>query len=557
MIRFILSLFAPFRWIIEKMDADYNQFILILRLKLTLDDRRVNQYSRKKENEQGRTLIKQSIFQVLTGIFIGLFVVLIKSPFTFYYLSHTIIMVMMAMMIISEFTTILFDTSENAIIQPLPIRGNTVNLARNTHIFIYLLMTAFNLSVVSIVIACIKFGILSGLIFMVTIALNVLFTLFLSNILYLGIMRLASGEQLKNLLMYFQVVVAIIFMGAYQIGLRMVDKSVISNMQLPIHWYTYFLPPAFFSGLTEAISTLSFDISHLIFIAESLVVPPVAIFMTVKYLTPIFNRKLMDLDQGDRVSKVKTEKKGASLYYKVMSVLFVRNAEEKAAFKMMWKMTGRERQFKQTFLPSLGYILIMIIAPNIGKHQSLKEIIQSDQYLLVLYVIIFIGVTLCNSLSIGNNMASTWIFKSLPMGSLANLFKGSIKAAFAKFFIPFYTIMGTLLLVFWGIKILPDVIIAFLFIYLMTLLTYYLQEPVFPFTAEKKAAQGGSNAIKVFGFIAVTVVFGFLHQFMLHWFKGANLLLLPIYGGAIVYVNRIMVYQKITWKKVDRASNFS
>lgn len=557
MIRLILSLFIPFRWFIEKMGADYNQFILILRLKLTLDDRRVNQFSKRKENEQKSTLLKQSLFQIFMGAFFGLGVVLIKSPFTFYYFSHTLILVMMAMMIISQFTTILFDTSENAIIQPLPIKGNTVNLARNTHIFLYLLMTAFNLSVVSLVVGCIKFGILSGLIFLFTIILNVLFTLFLTNILYLGIMQLASGERLKNLFMYFQVIIAVIFMGAYQIGMHMVDKSQITNMFLHVHWYTYLMPPAFFSGLTEAISTLTFDTSHLIFIAEALIVPPLAIYFTVKYLTPMFNRKLMDLDQGDRVSKVKAERKANGLYYKIMSVLFVRQTEEKAAFKMMWKITSREREFKQTFLPSLGYILIMIIAPNIGKLKSLNELIQSDQYLLVLYVFIFIGITLCSSVSTGNNMGSTWIFKSLPMCSPANLFKGTIKAAFAKYFIPFYTIIGIILCSLWGIKILPDVIIVFLFIYLITLLTYYLQEPLFPFTAEKKATQGGSNTMKIIGLTLLTVVFGFLHQFMLHWFTGASLLLLPVFGGAIIYANRVMVYRNITWNAVNRANNFS
>lgn len=554
MIRFILSLFIPFRWIIEKMGADYNQFIMILRLKLTLDDRRANQYSKNKGNEQTRTLIKQATFQILTGIFFGLFLILVKSPFTYYYFSHTIIMVMMAMMIISEFTTILFDTSENAIIQPLPIKGNTLNLARNTHIFLYLLMMAFNLSVVSIIIGCIKFGILSALIFVFTIVLNVLFTLFLTNILYLGIMRLASGEQLKNLLMYFQVIIAIIFMGAYQIGLKLVDKSVITDMQLPIHWYTYLFPPAFFSGLTEAISTWSFDSSHLIFIAESLIIPPVAIFMTIKYLTPIFNRKLMDLDQGDRVLKTKPERKELSLYYKLMSAVFVRHPEERAVFKMMWKMTGRERQFKQSYLPSLGFILIMVIAPNIGKQVNLKEIVESDQYLMALYVCMFIGATLSSSLAIGNNLTSGWFFKALPLGSPAHLFKGTIKAAFARFFIPFYMAMGTVFCAFWGVKILPDVIIIFLFIYLVTLLSYYTQEPDFPFSLQKKAAQGTSYVIKAFGFIVLTIALGFLHQYLSHWFIGASLLLLPIYGGAIFYVDRIMVYQKITWQRVEKVT---
>lgn len=557
MIRFLLSLFIPFRWLIEKMGADYNQFIHILRLKLTLDNRRANKYSKNQGNAHGKTLILQAVFQVVMGIFFALFVILIKSPFTFYYFAHTFIMVMMAMMIISEFTTILFDTSENAIIQPLPIKGNTINLARNTHVFLYLLMMAFNLSVLSIIVACVKFGVISGFIFLFTIFLNVLFTLFFTNILYLGIMRLASGERLKNMLMYFQVIIAIFFMAAYQFGLKMMDRSVITDIILPIHWYTFLLPPAFFSGFTEGISNLTFDQSHLLFIAEALIIPPVAIFLTVKYLTPVFNRKLMELEQGDRVSKIKTETQGKGLYYKLMALFFVRKQAEKAAFKMMWKMIGRERQFKQTFLPALGYIFIMIIAPNIGKYDNMSEIIKGDSYLLVLYAFMFIGFALCSSLLIGNNQQSTWIFKSLPLDSPASFFKATIKAAFARFFVPFYLAMGTLLCALWGMKILPDVVIAFLFIYLMTLLSYYHQQPGFPFSIEKMASQGGSNAMKIIGLIAFTAGLGFMHKFLSHRFPFASLLLIPLYGGAIVYVNRIWVYRKITWKEVDRVNNYS
>ena len=157
MIRFILSLFVPFRWFIEKMGADFNQFIRILQLKLTLDNRRVKSLSSKPENDQKNALILQSLIQALVGIFFGLFLSMVKTPFTFYYFSHLFIMVMMAMTIISEFTNILFDTSENVIIQPLPVKGNTISLARNAHVFIYLSLIAFSLSIASIIVAFVKF----------------------------------------------------------------------------------------------------------------------------------------------------------------------------------------------------------------------------------------------------------------------------------------------------------------------------------------------------------------------------------------------------------------
>lgn len=557
MIRFILSLFGPFRWFIEKMGADYNQFILILKLKLTIDNRKTSGIHKNSTNAANGSMIKQSFSQVFLGVFFALFLVLVQSAFTFYYFAHTFLTLMMAMMIISEFTTILFDTSENVIIQPLPVKGNTLSLARNAHVLLYLAMMAFNLSVISILIAISKFGITSALVFTLSIFLNVLFTLFLANILYLGIMRLASGEKLKNILMYFQIVIAILFMLAYQFGINLVDKSEIRNMVLHVNWYTFFVPPAFFAGLVEALSTLNFDTHHLIFIAEAVMIPIMAIYFTGKYLTPVFNRKLMDLEQGDRTSKVKMERHGESLYFRCMSSLFIYRKEEKAAFKLMWIMTGRERLFKQTFLPSLAYMVIMIIIPFFKESFNIDELAQSDKYLLMLYVFIMVGLTLPKALLIGNNQHVAWLFKTVPLDSPAPYFKSFIKAAFIRFFVPFYIILSILIVAIWGVKVIPDVVISFLSIYLFTMLFYYLQDPIFPFSSEKSARDGGKSFGTILSLVAIAVALGFMHKMLIHWFIFGNLLLIPVYILAIFYLNRVYVYRKITWAKVDRTNMYS
>ena len=557
MIRFLLSLFKPFRWFIEKMDADYNQFIRILQLKLTMDNRRMKGLGNKSKQETENALLKQSFMQIMFGVFFATFLLMIKSQFTYYYFAHTFLMAMMAMMIISEFTTILFDTSENVIIQPLPIKGNTISLARNAHVFIYLSLMAFNLSVISIAVAVFKFGIASALVFMFTVFMNVLFTLFLANVLYLLIMRLASGEKLKNLLMYFQIVIAILFMLAYQFGIQMVDKTHIQNMILPVYWYTYLVPPAFFSGLIEALSSRIFDQQHLIFIAEALIIPPVAIYLTGKYLTPVFNRKLMDLEQGDRVSKIKTENGRESWWYRILSAVFIHRQDEKAAFKMIWIMSGRERLFKQTLLPAFGYIVIMIIVPFFNKSFNFNELNQGYRYLLILYAFVFIGASLSGSLVSGNNQHAAWVFKTMPLSSPACYFKGFIKAAFARFFIPFYALLAIVICSIWGIKVLPDVIIALMAIYLFTIVFYYYQNANFPFGMEKIATQGGAAFFKIMGLMLVAALLGFSHYFLLKWFSFANLLLIPVYLMAIYYVNRIFVHKKITWERVDSVNSYS
>ena len=557
MIRFILTLFTPFKWFIEKMGADYKQFIRILELKLTLDNRRMKGLGNNSKNATENALVKQFFGQVFLGSFFGIFLFIVKSPFTYFYFAHTFLMVMMAMMIIYEFTTILFDTSENVIIQPLPIKGNTISLARNAHVFIYLTLMAFNLSVVSIIIAIFKFGIVSAFVFTCSIIMNVLFTLFLANMLYLGIMRLASGEKLKNLLMYFQIIIAILFMLAYQFGINMVDRTHIQDMILPVYWYTYLVPPAFFSGIVEALTFGIFDKQHLIFISEALIIPTLAIYFTGKYLTPVFNRKLMDLEQGDRVSKVKVETSRHGIWYRMMLPVFIHRQEEKASFRLIWIMTGRERLFIQSFLPSIAYIVIIIAVQLFAKSFNYSEMVHSDRYLLVLYIFTIVSATLAGSLSIGNNQQASWIFRTMPLISPVDYFKGFIKAAFARFFIPFYVPLSCLICFVWGVKVIPDVLIALLVIYLITLLYYYFQTPNFPFGMEKSANQGGNSFMKVMGLMAVAGILGYLHYFLLHWFNFANLLLMPVYLSAIYYVNRILIHKIITWEAIDKVNSYS
>ena len=218
-------------------------------------------------------------------------------------------------------------------------------------------------------------------------------------------------------------------------------------------------------------------------------------------------------------------------------------------------MTGRERLFKQTLLPSFGYIVIMVMVPFVSNPQSFGELAQGNKYLIFLYILILVAATLPRALQIGANQQAAWIFKTLPINSPADFFKGTIKAAFAKFFIPFYLGIAIVVCAIWGIKVLPDVIIALLAIYLGTLLMYFFDNLNFPFSLEKTAVQGGAAAFRIFGLMIPAVAAGYLHKYLLN-FNHANLILIPTYLGAIVYVNRIIVYKRVTWRQVDQSNNF-
>jgi uncharacterized membrane protein len=237
-----------------------------------------------------------------------------------------------------------------------------------------------------------------------------------------------------------------------------------------------------------------------------------------------------------------------------MLPVFGSGNDERASFKVMWKMTGRERVFLQTLLPAYGYILIMILLPFFKDHGDTETLVQGDKYLLLLYAFLFIAGTLPVALLNGNNRNAAWIFKAVPLNSPAGLFKGFINAAFSRFFIPFYFVLAIVVCSVWGMRVLPDVIIVLMSVYLFTILFYIFQEPFFPFSQEKAASGGGKVFIRGIVILTCALAVGFLHKFLIHWMSYSNLLLIPMYAGAIYYVNRVFIYRKITWKVVDRVN---
>ncbi|GET30345.1 hypothetical protein [Prolixibacter sp. SD074] len=554
MIRFIVSLFLPFRKLIEWTGVDYGQFITVLKLKLLMDNRRSTSFSSNRGGETRNMLMMQSGMFALFGAILTSILHVIQSAFVFYFAIHSMVMIFTAMLIISEFYAILFATSDNSLIHSLPVNGQTVNLARNAHIFVYLFLLGFSFSLVPMIIGAFRFGIVTLLAYILSLALNAAFTLFLTNIMYLGIMQLASGEKLKSLMMYFQVAIAVFFMAFYQYGIRLIDNTDIFNVFLPIHWYAFLLPQSWFAGTIDAVATFNWDLNHLIFLVLAIGMPLAAAIITSKYLTPLFNQKLADMEQGDKSAVVRKTRQTHGKWSRTAAKVFTRKAEERASFTVMWKMIGRERQFKLMLLPSIGYILVLL--PLMFQGKSINNVVSGKLYIALLYFPILISSTLANAVLVGEQKMSGWIFRSSPTDSPAELFKGIIKAGFVRFLIPVYIILAAVVLFFWGFSKISDIVIALLANYLMSIVLFYYQTPRFPFTLEKSAVQGGSNGLRVMLSMLIVVFIAMLHWGLLSMPFHASLLLIPLYITLIWYVDFRWVYSRITWKEIDRYTRY-
>ena len=531
------------------MGVDYHQLECILRVKLTMDNRRGFSTSTKKKDSSNQLMLQSFVYAVV-GSFIGILIDSIGHTLTAYTVVFSMIMVIIAMLMISEFTNVLMDTRDNSILMPRPINSRTIVLAKILHIAFYMLHMSFSLSLFVIVTTLINHGFVAMLFLLLLIVLAALFTLFLTNIFYLGLMNVVNGQTLKDIIVYFQVAMAILFMGGYQIMPRMMDMYDISNIQIPIHWWSYLVPPLWMSNSMEASINSVYDSSHLIFFACALLVPILSLIFVIKVLAPKFNKALAQLDvAGSKEKKVVKEKNEGKGFVSRLSRLSTKNRVESTAFDMVWLMSGRERKFKQTVYPSFGYIFIFILIFAFKSKDAfnLESLAKSNKYLWFIYTTIFVSFSITQQLGYSDQNKSSWFYQILPIEKPGEVLLGSFKSVMIKYYVPIYLIVSIASLAIWGIPVIDDLVLGFLLISIVSSLMQSWSEPILPFTKERLTQDAGGNFAKGMLLMISAFGIGFLH-YGLSLLPYAIPIAIPILAFILYF--RLRSFRKISWAKI-------
>jgi len=526
------------------MGVDYHQLECILKVKLTMDNRRGFSTSAKK-NDSSNQLMLQSFVYAVVGSFIGILIDSIGHTLTAYTVVFSMIMVMIAMLMISEFSVVLIDTRDNAILLPRPINSKTMTMAKLLHIAIYLLHLSLSLSIASVFFTVINYGFMAGFLFLIMVFLSTLFTLFLTNLFYLGLMRFVNGEKLKDIMVYFQIGMAIIFMGAYQLLPRLIEMNDLYNAQMKIEWFTYLIPPSWFAGSITALTTSVYSVGNVLFILLALVVPLLSLWIIIKYLSPKFSQRLSQMDAvASKTSQVKTHKTGRFRYSEKLAQLLTRSAVERTSFKMIWKMSGRERKFKQTAFPAFGYVFVFIaitVVKGFGDEDQLANLLASKRYLLFIYFILFAAFAVCMNIIYSDEPKSSWFFSSMPVSKPGDILSGTIKAVLAKYVWPLYAIIGGLILYFWSYQALPDLLYALVSITVISSFVTVMQSKALPFSKERSSQDSGDNFMKGILMMLSAGILG-----LSHW----GLTYIPY--GVIVGLPIMLGFQYLSFRYIKR-----
>ena len=549
-LRFVLFFAKTFL----KKDVDFEKLKIIAETKLIMDRRRVRVTMKKQtKKDPNNQMLTTLIVYAILGLFIGILVLTLKEIVMTMTIIHSYVLFMMAMTLITDFSSVLLDTIDNQIILPRPVNSKTFFVARLVHILVYLLQFTIALALFPVIFIFIGYGILVGLASIITILLTVLFAVFITYLFYGLILKLSSEEKIKDIISGFQIAMTIIFAVGFQIVPRLIN---IENLKvtMPIHWYTYLLPPMWMANALQAVQQLKVDGPHFVMILLAVALPIFTFWVMIKFLAPSFAKKMAAMGNAGTqeeivINAAGQQKKGLS--EKLAPIVCI-NKTEQAGFEMAWKMTARDKGFKIQFYPSLAYILVFVFIFIFKRGENVAltwaKLSGSESFLWNVYLPMFAISAAVPLIAFNENFAASWVYISRPLKQPGSLINGALKMLLVKFFAPIILVLFAFSYYVWGYKIIDDFVLGIFNSILVCLIISHVGKSYLPFSMQPNVNQQSGKFVRVFLQMAIIGSLVGLHYLALKvwWLVAA---LIPFSAVGCYFLFRTI--QNYSWQKIS------
>ncbi|MGL5346680.1 MAG: ABC transporter permease, partial [Peptostreptococcaceae bacterium] len=273
--------------ICKKLGINYKSMKLIIKHKLIMDKRR-------GEGDKNQ-LFNSLIIYFILGLFSMPIVGMNTNSMIKMSLFFSIFMVMILNVFITDFSNVILDIDDKEILLTKGIDSKTLNLAKFIHIIIYIGLISLSMSAGSIIVS-VKYGIGFTLTLIVNILLVDILTLIISAIIYTVILKLFSGEKLKDMINGFQIAFLLLFVIGFQFVGRAFD---ISNLELIYNskLWNILVPPMWFAANFNIISGENTDNIIKLMSLLSILLPIISLIIYLKMI-PVFESNLQKLNDN-------------------------------------------------------------------------------------------------------------------------------------------------------------------------------------------------------------------------------------------------------------------
>ncbi len=541
------------------MGADIEQLRAILKVRLMLDDRKpraLGQAAKQKKEVKNSTILNFFLFLV-TG-FMYMFPIAFVSDrilslaifFSFFSLSLTF-------MLITDFSSVLFDSRDKHILFPRPVNDATLTLSRLLHVFIYLTRIVLPFALPAWIMLGYLDGWKSALLFPVPVLLMVFIALFLVNGFYLLILKVAKGERFKDVLNYFQIVTAVIFFAGFYLIPKVFNGKELLTIKITDFPWLKFVPTYWLAACWSWIG-VSVNLPGSGYLSILAVVFPFAcLYILIKFLSPNFSAAIGAIDGVETDTKVKTSattirfKKSLA---KKLANIFNRHDDAKAGFILAWLQSSRSRTFRMRVYPSFAFIpvyfLSIITTDDTAFTEAFHKLTYSSKYLLLLYMSAYVMMSALTYLTLSEQYKASWIFYATPVEKPGRIMLGAFKAIWVKYFLPIYIAISVFVLNVWGFEVVSDLVLALVNVTLLVACIARISHKRLPFSTMEQVSQGGGRILKSIVVMLVPATLGFGHYMAIHmlWLKF-------IFLGLSVALLWLVLdsYNNTTWAKMADA----
>lgn len=520
-----MLLLPAFLW--KRLGVDLAKLRLILTVKLVIDNRRpMMSWATGSKKKSSNTSIIQTIVMAVMGAMFLLYYFLLDDSFvadSFYFFS---LMCVLALMLISEFSTILLDTRDQFIVLPRPVDDRTFSVSRILHIGILLLGLLVGLALPGLIYALVANGIVGGAIFLLQTIIAGILTLLIVNLFYLMMVKWLSAQRLKDMVSIFQVVFSVAIFSSYYLGPTLLRSEWVQQLTIASTPAAWLLPPVWvasiqqlvvppFSGLVVALSVLG------------LLTPLVALWLVVRMFATGFNDKIAAIAGGSGGGTAPMVALDPTTVKRTLGdrlgALVSRTPLESAGFAIVWLITGRSREFKQKVYPSLGFVpvyFVFLFFVGFGGDEEggggslvakLDRMREQGTFIVLFYLSIFTLMTVFQSISQSERFKAAWVYHAAPLRAPGELMAGVLKAVLVKFFYPYILVLVIIGIPVMGVGIVNDALLAAGIGSIEALLIALFLTKAYPFSLPIKQ-QGGQIVVTLLltGFVGLL---GYVHYF--------------------------------------------
>jgi hypothetical protein len=556
MVRLILVLSAAFAWLVRLLGGDDKQFRAILETKLILDSRRpMVGFSNRKERESGGAFTGAMVFYAMIGLFLGGILLKVGSPLVGMTIVHAIVLVMLTTTLIGDFTNVLLDTTDNAIVQPRPVSGRTLFLARTAHICTYLGLLGISLSLVTLCVGAYRWSWLFPLVYLATLGAAIMLAVCLASLFYLVALRITHHERVRDIVLYIQILFSVFIFGGYQFLPRLIDMTQLEVTRIDDRLWIYLFPPAWLAGAFDILAGRAGQ-PQIILTMLAATVPPVAMLLITRGLATRFNQMLAAMESSvERRSKPQTPAMRRSLAAR-LGRLISRRSDTQAAFAFIWTILSRDRLFKARMYPSLAILLIvpfsMLLSDPRGLRAVLEDLPNTSRHLVPLYLACITFPPAIIQLRYSPYWQASWVYESLPLERPGEVLLAGVWVLLFRFVLPAYLVISAVLLGIWGLRILPDIALSVLVTVAMALAEGILLGKHLPHSRQMGVSEGAGRMGKNLLLILVAMVLGGIHYALLPRTWGVPV---AATGCLILIVVLSSVYRSTSWASLEGMSS--